>query len=250
VALTDEAIQQIKEMILDGRLKPGDRLPREADLAESLGLSRGSLREAVRGLSMMRILDVRRGDGTYVTSLEPALLLETMNFVVDFHQDASVLHLFEVRRALEPAAAEMAARVLTAEQAAGLDANVDALTDDLDIEAIVANDIEFHHLIGVASGNPVLCSLIDSVGGRTQRARIWRGVTQTDALERTRREHRALATAIQQGRPDVARAWAIAHIAGVEDWLRTSLGERPTTIPTGIPTEIKPEPNGTGSESQ
>ncbi|MDQ4111909.1 MAG: GntR family transcriptional regulator, partial [Actinomycetota bacterium] len=97
MALTDEAIEKIKEMILDGRLKPGDRLPREADLSVQLGISRSSLREAVRALSMMRILDVRQGDGTYVTSLTPEILLETMGFVIDFHQDSSVLDLFEVR---------------------------------------------------------------------------------------------------------------------------------------------------------
>ncbi|HEY9395460.1 MAG TPA: GntR family transcriptional regulator, partial [Nocardioides sp.] len=108
MALTDEAIEKIKEMILDGSLKPGDRLPREADLSVQLGISRSSLREAVRALSMMRILDVRQGDGTYVTSLTPEILLETMGFVIDFHQDSSVLDLFEVRRALEPLAAEKA----------------------------------------------------------------------------------------------------------------------------------------------
>src|ERR1700720_197279 len=76
VAVTDEAIEKIKSMIVSGTLRAGDRLPREADLAADLGLSRSSLREAVKALSLMNILDVRRGDGTYVTSLQPPLLLE------------------------------------------------------------------------------------------------------------------------------------------------------------------------------
>ncbi|WP_256390256.1 GntR family transcriptional regulator, partial [Vibrio parahaemolyticus] len=71
-------------------------------MSERLGLSRNSLREAVKALDMMRVLDVRRGDGTYVTSLEPRLLLEAMTFVADLHQDGSVLEIFEVRRVLEP----------------------------------------------------------------------------------------------------------------------------------------------------
>src|SRR3954453_21085643 len=75
VALTDEAILRIKKMIVSGQLKPGERLPREADLAETLGLSRISLREAVRALALINILDVRKADGTYVTSLDPNLLL-------------------------------------------------------------------------------------------------------------------------------------------------------------------------------
>src|SRR5699024_4170175 len=92
-------------MIVSGELKPGQRLPPEKELGERLGLSRNSLREAVKSLALIRVLDVRRGDGTYVTSLRPELLLEAMSFVVDLHQDSSVLEIFEVRRILEPAAA-------------------------------------------------------------------------------------------------------------------------------------------------
>src|SRR5215212_7516088 len=112
MALTDEAILRIKEMILGGQLKPGDRLPREADLAVTLGLSRNSLREAVRALALINILDVRQGDGTYVTSLDPDLLMDALTFVVDFHRDDSVLEFLGVRRILEPAAAALAARLM------------------------------------------------------------------------------------------------------------------------------------------
>src|SRR5258708_7491328 len=107
--VTDEAIAKIREIIVSGHLGPGDRLPREADLAVQLGLSRNSLREAIRALSLVRVLDVRQGDGTYVSSLEPELLLETTGFVAHLLRDRSVLDLFEVRRLLEPAAAALSA---------------------------------------------------------------------------------------------------------------------------------------------
>src|SRR5690242_10205061 len=220
MALTDDAISKIKDMILDGRLKPGDRLPREADLAEQLGISRGSLREAVSALSMIRILDVRRGDGTYVTSLEPELLLETLTFVIDFHQDSDILDLFEVRRALEPMAAEKAALLMPPDEAVDLLALVDSVGAEDPVEAWVVNDLEFHHRIALAAGNSVLCLLADSVAARTHQARVWRGVTQQDSFEQTRREHRAIALAIAEGRPSVAAAHALAHVAGIEDWLR------------------------------
>src|SRR5882672_3116727 len=110
VAVTDDAIDKIKEMIISGRLRPGDRLPKEADLAAQLGLSRNSLREAVRALSLVRILDVRQGGGTYVTSLEPKALLDGLSFIVDLHHDTTVLEFFEVRRILEPAATALAAQ--------------------------------------------------------------------------------------------------------------------------------------------
>jgi DNA-binding FadR family transcriptional regulator len=225
MALTDVAIEKIKEMILDGRLNPGDRLPREADLAEQLGVSRGPLREAVRALSMVRILDVRRGDGTYVTGLTPEILLETMGFLIDFHQDSSILDLFEVRRALEPMAAEKAATRMSDADVATLLVLVDALGPDATVDDVVANDLEFHRCIAEAAGNRVLTSLIEGVGGRTQRARVWRGITQQDAFERTRREHRAIAEAIGNRQPSVAHACSVAHVAGIEGWLRRNLGD-------------------------
>jgi GntR family transcriptional regulator, transcriptional repressor for pyruvate dehydrogenase complex len=226
MSLTDEAIAKIKEMILGGRLRPGDRLPREADLSEELAISRSSLREAVRALALVNVLDVRQGDGTYVTSLQSDLLLETLNFITDFHQDSSVLHLFEVRRILEPAAAEQAAVSMEDAAVRALTAMAEELADVTDIDDLVANDIDFHHRIAEASGNPVLCSFLDSLSGRTQRARIWRGLTQSDALERTLREHRAIASAIAASDPALARAWATIHVAGVEDWLREALQDR------------------------
>ena len=73
------------------RCGPATGSPRRANWPPSSGLSRNSLREAVRALSLIRILDVRQGDGTYVTSLDPQLLLEALSFVVDFHRDDTVL---------------------------------------------------------------------------------------------------------------------------------------------------------------
>src|SRR3954451_17620391 len=86
MSLTQRAIDEIKAMIIRGELAAGDRLPKEADLAARLGLSRNSLREAVRALTLARILEARRGDGTYVPSLEPSMLLEPLTFMADFHQ--------------------------------------------------------------------------------------------------------------------------------------------------------------------
>jgi GntR family transcriptional repressor for pyruvate dehydrogenase complex len=220
MALTDEAIDKIKGMITSGELGPGDRLPKESDLAERLGLSRNSLREAVKALSMIRVLDVRQGDGTYVTSLAPDLLLDALGFVVDFHRDDTVLQFLEVRRILEPAATALATERMPAEDIAKLQSVLDELGDSPTIEALVANDLEFHRQIAASSGNAVLCSLIDGLSGPTTRARIWRGLTQEGAAERTREQHQAIVDAITARQPDLARSWATIHIAGVEEWLR------------------------------
>jgi GntR family transcriptional repressor for pyruvate dehydrogenase complex len=221
--ITDEAIEKIKGMIVSGELRPGDRLPKEADLAAQLGLSRNSLREAVRALSLVRILDVRQGDGTYVTSLEPKALLDGLSFIVDLHHDATVLEFFEVRRILEPAATALAAHQIGLETVDSLRDHLAKVTDESSVEDLVENDLEFHRRIAEAAGNSVLYSLVDSLCGPTIRARVWRGLTQEGALKRTLDEHHAILDALASRQADVARALATVHIAGVEQWLRKVL---------------------------
>jgi GntR family transcriptional repressor for pyruvate dehydrogenase complex len=223
MALTDEAIDKIKKMITSGELGPGDRLPKEADLADRLGLSRNSLREAVKALSMIRVLDVRQGDGTYVTSLAPDLLLDALSFVVDFHRDDTVLQFLEVRRILEPAATALAAQRMSDADVGRLQAVLDELSAEPTIEALVANDLAFHRQIALGAGNAVLTSLIEGLSGPTTRARIWRGLTQEGAAEKTREQHQSILDAVATRQPELARSWATIHVAGVEEWLRRAL---------------------------
>ena len=107
--LTEAAIERLRAMIVAGELTPGMRLPPEAELAMDLGASRNTVREAVRALVTARVLDVRRGDGTYVTSLRPELLLEGIGAAVELMQEGFSLELIAVRRILEPAATALAA---------------------------------------------------------------------------------------------------------------------------------------------
>jgi len=223
MALTDEAIERIKEMIVSGELGPGDRLPKELDLAERLGLSRNSLREAVKALSLIHVLDVRQGDGTYVTSLQPEVLLDTVGFLLDFHRDDSVLHLLQVRRILEPAATAMAAQLMPDNDIAELAKLLDELEQTEDPAEMIRLDLEFHRRIAGGSGNPVLAALIESLSMPTKRARMWRRKTQEGAAVRTSEQHRAIHQALITRDVDAARSWAAIHVAGVEDWLRHSL---------------------------
>jgi GntR family transcriptional repressor for pyruvate dehydrogenase complex len=223
VALTDEAIDKIKQMIISGRVRPGEKLPREADLAAELGLSRNSLREAVKALSLINVLDVRQGDGTYATSLAPSLLLEALSFIVDFHRDDTVLEFLEVRRILEPAATALAAIRMPEQDRIELGEVLETVDVDTPVEQLVAADLEFHRQIALGAGNTVLASLVDSMSAPTTRARVWRGMTEPRALERTLAEHRAIYKSIMSRDADLARSWATIHIAGIESWLRTAL---------------------------
>jgi GntR family transcriptional regulator, transcriptional repressor for pyruvate dehydrogenase complex len=221
MAVTDEAILKIKEMILRGELAPGDRLPPEKELSDRLGLSRSSMREAVKALEVIRVLDVRRGDGTYVTSLEPRLLVEAISFVIDLHDNSSVLELLAVRRILESAAAGMAARRIDAASVQRLREQISSVNESTSVEGLVAHDLEFHGTIVAAAGNSYMSTLTESLSGRTARARIWRGLTQENAVSRTLAEHRAIVDALATHDAELAQALTVVHISGVEQWLRT-----------------------------
>lgn len=220
MAVTDEAIEKIKAMIVSGELTPGDRLPPEKELAERLGLSRNSMREAVKALEVIRVLDVRRGDGTYVTSLEPQLLLEAIGFVVDMHDDDSLLELFAVRRMLESQATALTAASATEQDAVALLTEVDSVDPTVTVDQLVEHDIRFHGEIARLTGNGYLASLLDGLSSQTVRARVWRGLTEEGAVERTLSEHRGIAEAIANHDSALASSLATAHIAGVERWLR------------------------------
>jgi GntR family transcriptional repressor for pyruvate dehydrogenase complex len=224
VGVTDDAIERIRELIATGEWGPGTRLPRENDLAQQLGLSRNSLREAVRALSLARVLEVRQGDGTYVSSLEPAELLEPTLSATNLLRGRTVLELFEVRRMLEPEAAALAARAADPEVIDKLRRELDRMVAAGDrADELVTADAAFHDVIAAAAGNSVLRALLRSLSTNTARARLWHGIAERGALDLARDEHRRIYDAIAAADADLARASALLHIATNERWLREHL---------------------------
>jgi GntR family transcriptional repressor for pyruvate dehydrogenase complex len=222
--VTDDAIERIRELIASGKWGPGTRLPREADLAKQLGLSRNSLREAVRALSLARVLEVRQGDGTYVSSLEAGELLEPTLSATDLLRGRTVLELFEVRRMLEPEAAAMAASRADASVIAALRTELERMTAAGDRpNDLVEADAAFHDVIARAPGNSVLRALLRSLSSSTIRARLWHGIADRGALDLARDEHTRIYEAIEAGDADVARAATLLHIVSNETWLREHL---------------------------
>jgi GntR family transcriptional regulator, transcriptional repressor for pyruvate dehydrogenase complex len=222
--VTDDAIERIRGRIASGDWGPGTRLPRESDLAQELGLSRNSLREAVRALSLARVLEVRQGDGTYVSSLDPGELLEPTLSATDLLRGRTVLDLFEVRRMLEPEAAALAARAANPDVIAGLRRELDRMIAAGEhAEELVSADAAFHDVIAAAPGNGVLRALLRSLSTKTARARLWHGIAERGALDLAREEHARIYEAIAAGDADLARASALLHIATNERWLREHL---------------------------
>jgi DNA-binding FadR family transcriptional regulator len=182
-AAASGAVEHIRQLVQSGELKPGDRLPSERELSRRLGVSRSTLREAIRALVVMNILVPRHGDGTYVSSLEPELLSAPFTFAVDA-QPALQKHLLEARRVLEPACARIAATRITDEELAELD------------------DVELHTAIARATRNPILLALMGSIG-----------TLAPESAARSRRGHRAIIAALRRRDPDAAAVAMERHLA-------------------------------------
>jgi GntR family transcriptional repressor for pyruvate dehydrogenase complex len=178
----------------------------------------------VRALSLARVLEVRQGDGTYVSSLEASELLEPTLSATDLLRGRTVLELFEVRRMLEPEAAAVAARVADPDVIAGLRRELDRMVAAGDrADQLVTADAAFHDVIAAAPGNGVLRALLRSLSTNTARARLWHGIAERGALDLAREEHRRIYDAIAARDADLARASALMHIATNERWLREHL---------------------------
>lgn len=231
---TDVVIDGIKEMLTRGELEPGARLPIEKDLAAGLGVSRGSLREGVRALATMGVLETRQGDGTYVTALDPRTLLSPLGFLADLQQPAHAADLMAVRRVLESESVALAAPRLSEDELDELDRTLSAVddmladgTDDMDLEAFIQADTEFHRLIARASGNRALAAIIDTLVGRTFRARLWRAISHRGSVAETQAEHRAIFAELARRDPDRARIRMSVHLLGVEQFSAAHADEDP-----------------------
>ncbi|MFI1506091.1 FadR/GntR family transcriptional regulator [Streptomyces sp. NPDC020597] len=226
MSLTDKAIEQIRELIRTGVLPPGSKLPPEAELASQLGLSRNLAREAVKALAVARVLEVKRGDGTYVGSLQASVLLESVGGAVELLQgdSAALLDLMEVRRLLEPVATALAAQRISDEQLAQVKRHLDAMRDARDdVERLNTHDAAFHRAVVAATGNESLLALLEGVSGRTLRARVWRGLVDTRAAGRTLTEHEAIYEALAGRDAALSQAAALLHVTSTERWLRRHL---------------------------
>lgn len=223
MSVTNKAILQIKQLIVSGEIKPGEKLPKESELAMRLGISRASLREAIRALTTLGVLHARQGDGTYVTSLEPDLLFRSTGFVLELLEERTLPELLTVRRVLEPGATALAAARIGDLDLSRLRECLRLMDSASTQEELVKNDDEFHTIIVDASGEPLLAALVKSVTSLTFRARIWRGLLDDGAVEQSMRAHHAIYTAIESRDPGLAHAAATQHIAEVESWFRSKL---------------------------
>ncbi len=239
--ISEKIAGRLIALIREKQLRPGDRLPPERELAAQMGVSRPSLREALRALSIMGIIENRQGSGTYITALEPAQLVEHLDFILSL-DDSMFLDFFEARRVLESGSAALAAQKINPEQIEDLETYLahseEAVSDP---EAFLLCDMEIHRLISEAANNKILSlsmAVINKVGLYSRR----RTSEYPDIRQKTLADHRNLIQAIKSRDPRAASRAMEEHLDHVEAKMRDILFSEKS----GHKTSIKKDRNGGG----
>jgi GntR family transcriptional regulator, transcriptional repressor for pyruvate dehydrogenase complex len=220
VTASQRAMLLIRDRISSGDFAPLSQLPRETDLALQLGVSRGALREAIRALQALGVIESRHGSGTYVTGLQPSDLLPALGWTDLLQHGRSAIELAEFRRVIEPTACGLAVDRASAEEKSEIRRIHEQMQSVTDPREYAALDGQFHQAIVTSTGNGILSSVLTSLAYGDAWKRMWRAATSDVIPERTRREHEALVTALETGDRDLAIATAHAHISSTQRLIR------------------------------
>lgn len=167
--LYQQVAEQIQEMILDGRLKSGDRLPAERIMAEQFSVSRNSIREAIRALEILGIAESRQGGGNFIVAGKSSCLFEPLSIMFKLH-NGTFTDLLEIRRGLEMEAAALAAQRITQDEATGLVSIMEALKQADSEQRSIELDKQLHLLIAELSGNVMLSGFLNAISRLLEQA--------------------------------------------------------------------------------
>ena len=211
ISISEEIAKQIMELISRGELKPGDHLPSERELCKDFGASRSSLREALRCLSIVGVLNARVGEGTSVAEDGEKFLRKIIEWRLITEQH-DIENLLEVRMALEGVSAANTARQATSEQIENIRKLITRMQSAINDEKIFAAlDLEFHVALAEASGNTLVSDLIALVRDRLLKA-LHKVLVVPHALPAAFKEHSAIFEAIEKRDAEGARAAMQAHL--------------------------------------
>jgi GntR family transcriptional repressor for pyruvate dehydrogenase complex len=250
--ISDAVASSLERRILEGSLKPGDRLPPERELAVELGVSRPSLREAIQKLASKGMVQSRQGGGTYVTDRLESSFFDPWQDMMGAHPNLRE-DLLEFRRMLEGQAAEWAAERATEADLARLDqtlATLDEACAGVDLDRRAKADIAFHQAVGEASHN-VLVGHLSAAMLRLMHDNIRLNLGELNNVPAAgsllKSQHAAIHAAIRERKPQAARAAAETHIDFVRETLAQSLrsAARRESAARRLSTEFSPSDSST-----
>jgi GntR family transcriptional repressor for pyruvate dehydrogenase complex len=211
----EQVAEQIRRLISDGTLKPGDLLPPERELAAKLGVGRSSIRDAVRTLEVMGILEPRQGHGTVVRDLSADALVVPLSLVLTRKREL-VTELLDVRRMIEPGLAARAAKNATPEEIAHMEAILDRHEAKLRRgEQAIDEDSDFHYALALASRNSVILRVLDVLMDLLRESRS-RSLQVPGRPQRSFEGHRRILRAVRKGDAKAAEAAVRKHLKEIE----------------------------------
>jgi len=221
----EEIVEQIKELITEGNLNPGDKLLSERELSEKLRVSRASVREALSALEIMGLVEVKPGEGTYIRQTSMDSLIHPLALVLMMERD-TVYDLLEVRKILEVGIAGLAAERATEEQLQAMEEALEQMEQDIEKNDLGEGaDIKFHYALAEAAANSLLLRLMNTISDSMRKSVHLSRLTLYDTPGTSQRlldEHRGIYAAIKARDADGARRIMYEHLAGVEQKLAES----------------------------
>jgi|TARA_B110000285_G_scaffold214658_1_gene260263 GntR family transcriptional repressor for pyruvate dehydrogenase complex len=213
-SVAEMVARRILDMVTSRALKPGDQLPPERDLAEQLNVSRPSVREAIRGLSILGVVQSRQGGGAYITDLDGDALLGPIRFFLSLDK-MNIRELYDARSLIEGDVARRAANNMDETQIASLEKILTHQEATLeDPSEFRLSDFKFHEAIWIGSGNSFLKRIGESLNALGLEFRR-RASEQPEVLAQSLRDHRVLFDALKARDPSAAALAAEKHMQNV-----------------------------------
>lgn len=201
----EQVIEQIEGMITNGVLKKGDRLPSERELVEQLGISRASIREALRSLEIIGLIESKQGEGNFIRENFDNTLFEPLSIMFMLN-DCKVEEIFELRKVIEIETAALAAQKITDEEINELQILIDNMKTSEDEDERVKDDAKFHYTIAKASRNFLILSILNTVSSLIDSfikdAR--KNIINNQLKDSIDNEHEEILNALKQHDPDKA----------------------------------------------
>lgn len=210
----EEVARQIERMILQ-KMHPGDKLPAERELAEMFGVSRSSIRDAMRSLELVGLVEPRQGAGTVVREISPDLLVTPLSNVIA-HKRQLVGELLDFRKMLEPALAARAALRASVQEIIEMEEILRRQSEKVSRgELAMEEDSEFHYTIAMGSGNSVVLKVLDVVMDLLRETRA-RSLQREGRPEKSLAGHRRILAAIKRRDRAAAEAAMRQHLKDIE----------------------------------
>ncbi len=214
----EDIVQQIRTLIEEGKLKRNDHLPSERELSETFRVSRTTVREAIRTLESMKLLQSRQGNGTYVVASSEEALIQPLAAAL-FNEKDDIRDIFYIRKIIEPHVAELAAENATQQEMEELERILRKQEECIgQRETIIETDSAFHNLMVKATKNRVMERLIIALIDLLKKSReqyLFEDENDERAI-RSLEGHQQILSAVKKGDGNAARKSMLQHLEDIE----------------------------------